>query len=106
MSVEEIAGSVESIEAQAEQVLEDARSKASAIILKSKDDAEKILDANMSLDEVKKERERIIKQAEQKAEQELGEARKKASEIRNGVETQVGKVVDRIVSAVTGAEVK
>lgn len=106
MSVEEIAGSVESIEAQAEQVLEDARSKASAIILKSKDDAEKILDANMSLDEVKKERERIIKQAEQKAEQEIGEAKKKASEIRNGVETQVGKVVDRIVSAVTGAELK
>jgi len=106
MSVEEIAGSVESIEAQAEKVLEDARSKASAIILKSKDDAEKVLDANLSLDEVKKERERIIKQAEQKAEQEVGEAKKKASEIRNGVETQVGKVVDRIVSAVTGAELK
>ena len=105
MSDEEITGSVETIETQAEEVLEEARSKASAIILKAKDDAAKILASGISLDEVEKERERIVKQAEEKAERELAEAKNKASEIRNGAGKQVGKVVDRIVSTVTGAKV-
>lgn len=106
MSAEEIAGSVETIETQAEKVLEEARAKASSILIKAKNEAEKILTSGMSLDEVKKERERMVKEAEAKADKEITEAKNKAEGIRNGAGKQVGQIVDRIVNTVTGVEVK
>lgn len=104
MSAEEITDGIKSIETQAEKILEDARSKASAIIIKAKDEANEILATGMSLKETEKEREQIVKQAEDKAAREVSEAKQKASEIRTGTGKQVEDTIERIVNIVTGAD--
>ena len=106
MSAKEITSSVETIEGEAEKILEEARKRASEIVLKAKEEAAGILSAEVSLDEVKKERKQIIDRAEKKASQEIEDAKKKAAEIRQGVGEKTDKVVARIVSIVVGTEVK
>lgn len=106
MSAKEIATSVETIEGEAEKILEEARKRASEIVLKAKEEAARILSAEVSLDEVKKERKQIIDRAEENATREIEDAKKKAAEIRQSVGKKTGKVVERIVSIVVGTEVR
>ena len=104
MSAEKITASVENIEVKAEKVLEEARSRASEIIMK--DEAGKILAAELSLDEVAKEREQIIKQAEQKAAREIEAAQKRAVAMKEGAGKKTGEIAKRIASVVSGVEVR
>ena len=106
MSAREITSSVETIEGEAEKILEEARKRASEIALKAKEETSRILSAEVSLDEVKKERMQIIDEAEKKAKRETGDAKKKATEIRQSAGKKTGKVVERIVSIVIGNEVR
>ena len=104
MCAEKITSSVENIEIKAEKTLEQARSRASEIILKAKEEAGRILSAEMPMDEVEKEREHILSEARQKANQEVETSKKKASKIRADASKKIEKITGRIVNIVTGAE--
>ena len=106
MSAKEITSSVETIEGEAEKMLEAARKRASQIVLKAKEEAGSILSTEVSLDEMKTERKQIIDEAEKKAKREIEDAKKKAADIRQNASKKTGKVVERIVSIVVGTEVK
>jgi vacuolar-type H+-ATPase subunit H len=106
MCAEKITSSVETIEIKAEKMLEEARSRANEIILKAKEEASRILSAEMPMDEVKREREHILSEARQKTNQEVEESKKKASKIRTNATKKIGKITERIVNIVTGAELR
>lgn len=106
MCAEKITSSIEIIEIKAEKMLEEARSRANEIILKAKEEASRILSAEMPMDEVKREREHILSEARQKTNQEVEESKKKASKIRTNATKKVGKITERIVNIVTGAELR
>ena len=61
MSTEEMTSNVETIEVEAERILEEARSKANEILLKANEEASKMLSSELPMDEVKAP-ERIQKQ--------------------------------------------
>lgn len=104
MSAEQITNSIENIENEAEKTLEKARSRASEIILKAKEEAGKDRSSEMPLDEVKGECEQILVRAREKANKEVEESKTKASEIRTGASKKVGKITERIVNIITGAK--
>ena len=106
MSAEEITSSVETIEIEAEKMLEEARNRASEIILKAKEEANRMLTSEMSLNEVKKECEQILDKAREKADQDAEEGKKEASRIKINAEKKVGKIMERIVNIVTGVDLK
>jgi len=106
MSAKEITSSVETIEVEAEKILEEARSKAKEILLKANEETNKILSSELPMDEVKAECERIIHKARGEADKKVEDSRKKASEIKAEVGNKVDKITERIVSNITGAEVR
>ena len=106
MSAEEITSSVETIEIEAEKKLEEARSRANEIILKAKEEASRILASEVSLGEVKKEGEQILDKAREEANQGVEASQKAAAEVRNTARKKMGKITERIVNIVTGAELR
>jgi len=104
MSAEEMTSSVETIEVEAERMLEEARSKANEILLKANEEAGKILSSQLPMNEVKAECERIIHKARGEADKKVEDSRKKASEIRATVGNKVDTITEHIVSNITGAE--
>lgn len=106
MSAEEITSSVETIEIEAEKTLEEARSRANEIILKAKEEASRILSSEVPLDEAKRECEQILSKAREKANQKVEKSKKEASEIRTNAGKKMGKITERIVNIITGAELR
>ncbi len=104
MSTEEMTINIETIEVEAERILEEARSKANEILLKTNEEASKILSSKLPMDEVKTECERIIHKARGEADKKVEEAKKKTSEIKTEVGNKVNKITESIVSNITGAE--
>jgi len=104
MSTEEMTSNIETIEVEAERILEEARSKANEILLKANEEASKILSSKLPMDEVKAECERIIHKAREEADKKVEDSRKTASEIKTEVGNKVDKITKRIVSNITGAE--
>ena len=104
MSTEEMTSSVETIEAEAERVLEAARGKANQILLRANEEASKILSSKLPMDEVQAECERIIDKAREEADKKVEDSRKKASEIKTEVASRADKITRRIVRNITGAE--
>lgn len=104
MSAEEMTSGVETIEVEAEKMLEEARSRANEILLKANEEASKILSSKLPMDEVEAECERIIHKARGEADKKVEEAKKKASEIKTEVGNKADKITKRIVSNITGAE--
>ena len=104
MSAEEITSSVETIEVEAERILEEARSRAKEILLLANEETNKILSSELPMDEVKAECERIIHKARGEADKKVKDSRKKASEIQAEVGNKVDKITERIVSNITGAK--
>jgi len=103
MSAEEMTSGVETIEVEAEKMLEAARSKANEILLKANEEASKILSAKLPMDEVETECERIIAKAREEADKKVKDSRGKASEIKTEVGNKADKITRRIVSNITGA---
>lgn len=106
MCAEEITSSVETIEIEAEKTLEEARSRANEIILKAKEESSRILSSEVPLDEVERECQQIISEARQKANQEIEESKKGASKVRANAGKKMEKITERIVSIITGAELR
>ncbi len=104
MSTEEMTSSVETIEIEAERILEEARNRANEILLKANEEASKILSSKLPMDEVKTECERIIHKARGEADKKVEEAKKKTSEIKTEVGNKVDKITKHMVSNITGAE--
>ncbi len=104
MPAEEMTSSVETIEVEAEKILEEARSKANGILLKANEEANKILSSELPMDEVDAECQRIIHKAREEADKKIEDSRKKAAEIRTEIGNKVDKITKRIVSNITGAE--
>ena len=104
MSAEEMTSSVETIEVEAERILEEARSKANEILLKANEEANKILSSELPMDEVEAECQKIIHKAREEADKKVEDSRKKAAEIKTEVGNKVDKITERIVSIITGAE--
>ena len=106
MSAEEMTSSVETIEAEAEKLLEEARNTANEIIVKANDEANKILSSELSVDEVKAECQEIISKAREEADKKIEDSKKKASEIKTATGNKVDKITERIVNNVTGAKLE
>jgi len=106
MSAEKITSSVETIEIEAEKILEEARSRANEILLKASEETNQILSSELPMDEIKTDCEQIIRKAREEANQNVEDSKKKASEIRAAVGKKVEKITERIVSIIIGAEVR
>ena len=104
MSAEEITSSVETIEIEAEKILEEARNRANEILLKAKEETSKILSSKMPLGEVNRECEQILHEANEEANKKIEESKRKASEIRTDAGRKGEKITERLVSIITGAE--
>ena len=101
--MEKVTSNVETIEVEAEKLLESARSRANEILLKAKEEAKKISSSAMPMDEVKKEGEGIISKAREEANKKIEDSLLKSSELKTRADEKVDKIVKRIVSIVTGA---
>ena len=101
--MEEVTSNVETIEVEAEKLLESARSRANEILLKAKEEAKKISSSAMPMDEVKKEGEGIINKAREEANKKIEDSLLESSELKTRADEKVDKIVKRIVSIVTGA---
>ena len=104
MSAKQVGTNIENIENKAEKALDDARKRAGDIVLKAKDEAARILSAEVLLDEVKEESDRILGEAKKQAGKEVEGSRKRASDIRAGAGKKVGKIAERIVNIIIGAK--
>ena len=101
MSTEETT-TVGKIEAQAENLLENANRKSEEILIKARVEVSKILSSELPMDEIKLECERIINRAKEEADEKIADSRKKASEIRGNADRKVEKIVEHIASIITG----
>ena len=107
MLVEEITSSVGTIETEAEKILEDARARASEILLNAREESGKILSAELPMDETQAECEQIIHQAREEAQKEIEGSKGRTAKIRSEVGDRLEGIVERIVSIVaTGVDLK
>ena len=104
MSAEKMTSSVETIEIEAERILEGARGKANEILLKANEEVNRILSSELAMDEVRIEAQEIIRKAREEADKSVIEAKKKASEIGAIIGSKVDKITGRVVRDVSGAE--
>jgi len=104
--MEEVTSSVETIEVEAEKILESARSRANEILLKAKDEAKKISSSELPMDEVKTECESITRKAREEANKKTEASLLESSEVRARAGEKVGGVVKRMVNIITGAELR
>lgn len=104
MSAEEMTSSVETIELEAERILEEARSSANEILLKANEEVNKILSSELPVNEVKAEYQRIIDRARGEADKNVKDSRQKATGIKAAIGNKVDKITERIVNNITGAD--
>lgn len=102
MSAEEVSRNVETIEAEAEKMLEDARVRASEILRKAKDQVGQILSSESAMDDVKMECEKIIQEARDGAEEEIRDSEAKAAVIKSGIAEKAEGIVQRLVGIIIG----
>jgi cell division septum initiation protein DivIVA len=100
--MKEVTSSVEALEIEAERILEEARARASEILLKSKEEVGRILSSELSLEEVKMECDKIIDRARIEAEGKIEDSKEKASEISNNTHEKMEGIIDRLVNIVVG----
>ena len=99
---EEITSSVEALEAKAEKILTEARTRASDIVLEAKEEAKKMLSSQLPLDDVKTESEKIVSKAQAEADAKIKEAEKTAAEIKANADKKVKEVTEFVVNIVKG----
>jgi vacuolar-type H+-ATPase subunit H len=98
----EIIDSVEALEGEAEEILEDARVRANQITLGSKEEAKKILSSQPDLDEVKAECGRIVSKARAEADRKMKDSEKKATEISVNADKKAKEITELLVNVVRG----
>ena len=94
---------IETIEAEAEKILESARSRANEILLKGKEEASRILSSDLPMGEVEAECQEIVHKATEEAQTTAEDSKKQAAQIRRDAENRVVKIAERMASIVTGA---
>jgi cell division septum initiation protein DivIVA len=98
----DITGSVQAMEEEATRVIEEAKAKAADILQKAREEARKMSSAELPLDDVKAECEKIVKDARQTAEAEMKEADKAAAAIKSGASGKADGYAKSMVSIVLG----
>ena len=99
---EEMTSSVEALEAKAEKMLTEARTRASDIVLEAKEEAKKMLSSQLPLDEVKAESEKIVSKAQAEADTKIKDAEKSAAEIKASADKRVKEITELVVNTVKG----
>jgi vacuolar-type H+-ATPase subunit H len=99
---EEMTSSVEALEAKAEKILTEAKTRASDIVLEAKEEAKKMLSSQLPLDEVKAESEKIVSKAQAEADTKIKDAEKSAAEIKASADTRVKEITELVVNTVKG----
>ena len=99
---EEMTSSVEAIEAKAEKILTEAKTRASEIVLQAKKEARKILSSQLPLDEAKAESEKIVSKAQTEADTKIKDAEKSAAEININADRKVKEITELVVNIVKG----
>jgi vacuolar-type H+-ATPase subunit H len=98
----EITHNVEALEVEAEKILEEARTRASEILLQTREETKKITSSQLSLDEIKPECDNIVSKARIEADEKIKDSEKKAAEIAIGTDKKVKDLTERVVNIVTG----
>jgi vacuolar-type H+-ATPase subunit H len=99
---EEITGSVEALEMEAEKVLAEAKTRASEILLNAKEEAKKMLSSQLPLDEAKTECEKIVSRAKVEADKKIKDSEEKAAEININADKKIKGTTELVVNIVTG----
>jgi vacuolar-type H+-ATPase subunit H len=95
---------IETIEKDAEKVLEDARTTARKILDEAKGEVGNILSSDPPMDEVMRERDKIIQTANEETTQETEAARKKAVQIKTRATKKIDETVQFIVKHLQGTQ--
>jgi vacuolar-type H+-ATPase subunit H len=98
----EITSSVEALEGEAEKILEEARTRASEILLEAREEAKKIVSSQLSLDETKTECDKIVNKARAEADEKIKDSEGKAVEIGINADKKVKEITELVVNIVTG----
>ena len=98
----EMTGSVQAIEAQAQQILQEARIQAKAIITKAAEESSRILLSQGDVDCVRDECDRIRQEAEVEAERIVAQASEQSMLVRAEAGTKIDGIVSELVNIVTG----
>jgi len=102
MAKENVVDSVETIEAEAEKLLQDARSKAEGMQLKAKEESRKILNSELPVGDTEAEYEATINRAREESDKIIRDSKNRADEIRTNAKTKTKEFVSSIVAIVTG----
>lgn len=102
--MEKVTSGIETIEVEAEKLLESARSKANEILLKANEESQQILSSELSVDEVKAECQEIVRKAREEADSKVEDSRQKAQEIKLEANKKVEGIVQRMLNIITGVE--
>ena len=98
----EITNSVEALEVEAEKILEEARTRASEIILEAREEAKKILTTQLPLDDVKTECDNIVSKAREEASKKIKDSQEKAAEIGSNADKKTKEIAELVVNIITG----
>lgn len=104
MAMNDISGSVEATEAEAERLLDEAKTRANEILARSREEVKKIVSSELPMGEVEEESRRIVREATVHAEERIAASAKEASEIHAHAGSKAPEIVDRIVTIITGAK--
>lgn len=100
--METIPSNIETIETEAEEILEAARNKAKEIILEAKKEARKISSAHLSLDDINTEAIQIKNRAKEEAAKKVESSHLEASKLEAHANDKVNQIVEHILKVVTG----
>ena len=103
---EKLSVSVAAVEKEANKILDAARIKSTDILIKSREEVNRITSASLELGEVESEREKIIKVAQDEATHKLKNSKAEASRIRENIGDKETSIVKRLVEMVTGTGAK
>ena len=101
--MDDITSGMKNIESEAEKILESARSQANETLLNAKEEAGRILSAELPMDEVKAECRQIVHKAKEEAEKIAEDTENKIARIRHDANKKVEEIAERMVSIITGA---
>ena len=101
-----ISVSIEAVESEADKILDEARVKANDILLKAREEANKIVNSSLSLTEVEAEKENIIRAARDEASRKLEKSKVESSRIKTALGGKEDSIVKQLVEMVTGTGAK
>ena len=100
--MEHVNRSIETIESEAEEILESARSKANEILTAAKENAKRISFSKLNMDVVKAESVSSIQNAREEANKKVEISRRESTKFEARASEKIDGVVERILNLVTG----